>query len=223
MIPHETSSFDGETTVIFIKFLNSYERSNGDLELSDELRTKNFHHCLRDHALDIFCNRVEGRRLSLKDTVLKTKMKLNFYIKLETIAAKLDGVHILQFKTNDGYKEKAEHKVSPEIQKVTQLVYRSVGMIATKNCDMTLSGVRIGPFKITSSWHSWKLSYQQFKKVTTLLNSMKPMMNSGSASRSSFTIMVQKIHFHRLSTLRQSFGSLIKNDYCMIVVELKRT
>lgn len=160
---NQSSKFSGESAENWLKYLESYERMSIELELSAELKVKLFHHILRDHALEHFRDNIEGKTSVYEEIVALMEKEFCSKIKMETIARKLETLHISQLEDKEKSEDDALKEVAKTIQELcpqaptecrTDRYKKKILYDATCGKDWALN--------VSSSSNYLNLSYQQF-------------------------------------------------------------
>lgn len=159
---HEKLKFSGESTECWPKFVESYTRMSVEMELSDEMKRKFFHHLLRDHALEFYRDNVENSVEDYKEILLCMNKEFCSKVKMEAIARKLQSLHISQFEKDDKTEEEALREMAKEIQNLTpQAPLECRTDRFRKNILYTSTQGREWALHISSSTNFLNLSYQQ--------------------------------------------------------------
>lgn len=116
---HESSKFSGDSNESFAKFVESYSRMSEELDLSDEMKKKFFHHLLRDHALEFYRDNIEKKVASYDDIVKCMEEEFCSSVKMETIARTLETIHISHFEQEDRNEEEALKELAKKIQELS--------------------------------------------------------------------------------------------------------
>lgn len=113
------TKFSGDADEPLSKYIESYNRMSVELELSEEKKIRFFHHVLSDHALEYYKENIEGKVSTWNDLTTRMEMEFNSDVRMETIANKLEAMHMSQFENDDVNEEKALKKLAQEIQNLT--------------------------------------------------------------------------------------------------------
>ena len=103
---NEKSKFGGASSECWPKFVESYTRMSVELELSDIMKQKLFHHLLRDCALEYYRDNIENNVNSFQEILSKMNTEFFTSVKMEAIARKLDSIHISQYENTENDEEK---------------------------------------------------------------------------------------------------------------------
>jgi len=132
------------------------------MELTESMKQKFFHHVLRDHALEFFRDTIEGKCSSFNEIIKRMNDEYCPNVKMETVARKLETLHISQFEEDRKSEEVALQELAKNIQTLspqapddcrTDRYKKKVLYDATKGKDWAL--------QISSSSNFMNLSYQQ--------------------------------------------------------------
>lgn len=116
---NQTSKFSGESTENWAKYLESYERMSNELELSSSLKVKLFHHILRDHGLEHYRDNIENKVTNYEDIIALMEKEFCSKIMMETIAQKLESLHISQIEENEKNEDNSLKEVAKTIQELS--------------------------------------------------------------------------------------------------------
>lgn len=117
---NQSSKFSGESTENWLKYLKSYERMSVEVDRSVELKVKLFHHILRDHSFEHFRDNIERKTSIYEEIIALMEKEFCSKIKMETVARKLETLHISRIEDKEGSEEHALREVAKKIQELSQ-------------------------------------------------------------------------------------------------------
>lgn len=159
---NEKSKFSGESNECWSKFEEAYTRMSIEMELSNELKKKFFHHLLRDHALEFYRDYIEQKATNYEEVVKMMNDEFCSSVKMESVARKLQNLHISQYEKDEKSEEEALTDLAKDIQDLcpqappecrTDRFRKNILYSSTKGRDWALN--------ISSSTNFLNLSYQQ--------------------------------------------------------------
>ena len=169
---NDSSKFSGDETECWPKYVESYTRMSDELELDNRQMMKFFHHLLRDHALEFYREHVENQVSSFND--IEKKMNEQFFsaLKMETVARRLEALHISQFEDAGKSEEESLREIAKNIQ--TFVPQTPMDFRTDRYRKKILNDATCGKewaLNISSSTSFRNLSYQQL--LNELLNSLQ--------------------------------------------------
>lgn len=159
---NENSKFSGASSECWPKHVESYTRMSVELELSDEMKQKFFHHLLCDFALEYYRDNIENKVSSFQEILNKMNSQFCTSVKMEAVARKLDAIHISHYEDTEHDEEKALREISKTIQDLSPQTPKECQTDRhRKNILFNATRGREWALNVSSSSNFHKLSYQE--------------------------------------------------------------